>query len=318
MVILLIFDEKKPSSGGAKCKQQMANLKEIRGRIASVTSTRQITSAMKMVAAAKLRKAQNFVSKIVPYKNKMQEVLAELSENLAEDDDNIYTAKRDVRNILVIAVSSNKGLCGGFNSNIFKYCMALAQRVKKDSPNATVKFYTIGRKITELLSKAGYTVYKSDIDAIDKVDYATSSAIAAEVTKLYEEEVFDSIRLVYNEFVNPAVQNVTDHSFLPIAFDAKALAAAAKTSKKYRSDYLFEPDKDSIVKSLMPQWLKLTLFASLAESFAGEQGARMTSMNKATDNATELIKDLNLQYNKVRQASITNEIIEIVSGANAS
>lgn len=296
----------------------MANLKEIRGRIASVTSTRQITSAMKMVAAAKLRKAQNFVSKIVPYKNKMQEVLAELSENLAEDDDNIYTTKRDVRNILVIAVSSNKGLCGGFNSNIFKYCMALAQRVEQDTPNATVKFYTIGRKITELLTKAGYTVYKSNVEAIDKVDYATSSAIAAEVTKLYEEEVFDSIRLVYNEFVNPAVQNVTDNSFLPIAFDAKALAAASNSKSKYKSDYIFEPDKDSIVKSLMPQWLKLTLFASLAESFAGEQGARMTSMNKATDNATELIKELNLQYNKVRQASITNEIIEIVSGANAA
>ncbi|MCR5456343.1 MAG: ATP synthase F1 subunit gamma, partial [Bacteroidales bacterium] len=251
----------------------MANLKEIRSRIASVTSTRQITSAMKMVAAAKLRKAQNFVSKIVPYKNKMQEVLAELSENLAEDDDNIYTAKRDVKHILVIAVSSNKGLCGGFNSNIFKYCMSLVAKEKKQNPDVSVKFFTIGKKITELLSKSGYTVYKSDIDAIDKVDYATSSAIAAEVTKLYEEEIFDSIRLVYNEFVNPAVQNVTDNSFLPIAFDAKTLAAAANSANKYKSDYIFEPDKDSIVKSIMHQWLKLTLFASLAESFAGEQGA---------------------------------------------
>ena len=267
-----------------------------------------------MVAAAKLRKAQNFVSKIVPYKNKMQEVLAELSDNLAEDDDNIYTAKRDVHNILVIAVSSNKGLCGGFNSNIFKYCTALAAREKAENPNATIKFYTIGRKITELLTKAGYNVYKSNIEAIDKVDFATSSAIATEVTKLYEEEVFDSIRLVFNEFVNPAVQNVSDRSYLPLKFEAVKSA----NTNKYKSDYIFEPDKDSIVKSLIPQWLKLTLFASLAESFAGEQGARMTSMNKATDNATELIKDLNLQYNKVRQASITNEIIEIVSGANAS
>ena len=190
----------------------------------------------------------------------------------------------------------------------------MAAREKAENPNATVKFYTIGRKITELLTKAGYNVYKSNIEAIDKVDFATSSAIATEVTKLYEEEVFDSIRLVFNEFVNPAVQNVSDRSYLPLKFEA------TKTAKndKYKSDYIFEPDKDSIVKSLIPQWLKLTLFASLAESFAGEQGARMTSMNKATDNATELIKDLNLQYNKVRQASITNEIIEIVSGANAS
>lgn len=133
----------------------MANLKEIRSRIASVTSTRQITSAMKMVAAAKLRKAQNFVSKIVPYKNKMQEVLSELSENLAEDDDNIYTAKRDIRNVLVVAVSSNKGLCGGFNSNIFKYCTSIATDIKAKNPQASIKFYTIGRKISELLSKSG-------------------------------------------------------------------------------------------------------------------------------------------------------------------
>jgi len=291
----------------------MANLKEIRSRIASVTSTRQITSAMKMVAAAKLRKAQNFVSKIVPYKNKMQEVLSELSENLAEDDDNIYTAKRDIRNVLVVAVSSNKGLCGGFNSNIFKYCTSIATDIKAKNPQASIKFYTIGRKISELLSKSGYDVYKSNIEAIDKVDYAKSSEIAGEITKLYEEGIFDSIRLVFNEFINPAVQNVSDNSFLPLKFDA-----SKSGDKKFKADYIFEPDKDSITKSLIPQWLKLTLFASLAESFAGEQGARMTAMNKATDNATELIKELNLQYNKVRQASITNEIIEIVSGANAS
>lgn len=291
----------------------MANLKEIRSRIASVTSTRQITSAMKMVAAAKLRKAQNFVSKIVPYKNKMQEVLSELSENLAEDDDNIYTAKRDIRNILIVAVSSNKGLCGGFNSNIFKYCTSIAADIKEKNPQASIKFYTIGRKISELLSKTGYNVYKSNIDAIDKVDYAQSSEIAGEITKLYEEGIFDSIRLVFNEFINPAVQNVSDSSFLPLKFEADK-----STDKKFKADYIFEPDKNSITKSLIPQWLKLTLFASLAESFAGEQGARMTAMNKATDNATELIKELNLQYNKVRQASITNEIIEIVSGANAN
>jgi len=286
----------------------MANLKEIRSRIASVTSTRQITSAMKMVAAAKLRKAQNFVSKIVPYKNKMQEVLAVLSETLAESDDNIYTAKRDARKILVIAVSSNKGLCGGFNSNVYKYCAQLAER--EQANGVSVQFYAIGRKISELLQKSGYVVYKSNIDAVDAVDYQKSADIAAEVSKLFLDGDFDNVRLVFNEFVNPAVQNVGESNFLPLQFEAG--------DTKFKSDYIFEPDKDTIVNSLIPQWLKLTLFSALAESFAGEQGARMTSMNKATDNATELIKDLNLQYNKVRQASITNEIIEIVSGANAN
>ncbi len=286
----------------------MANLKEIRSRISSVTSTRQITSAMKMVAAAKLRKAQNFVAKIVPYKNKMQEVLAVLSESLAESDDNIFTTVRDVKNILVVAVSSNKGLCGGFNSNVFKYCAQLVEREK--AKGVSVEFYAIGRKISELLQKSGYTVYKSNIEAVDSVDYQKSADIADELAKLFVDRKFDNVKLVFNEFVNPAVQNVGESNFLPLKFEAG--------DAKFKSDYIFEPDKDQIVNSLIPQWLKLTLFSSLAESFAGEQGARMTSMNKATDNATELIKELNLQYNKVRQASITNEIIEIVSGANAN
>ncbi|MCQ2251967.1 MAG: ATP synthase F1 subunit gamma [Bacteroidales bacterium] len=288
----------------------MANLKEIRSRIASVTSTRQITSAMKMVAAAKLRKAQNFVSKIVPYKNKMQEVLAVLSETLAESSDNIYTTKREVKNMLVVAVSSNKGLCGGFNSNVFKYCVQIAEREKAKNPGVNIQFYTIGRKIGELLHKAGYNVYKTNMEAVDSVDYQKSADIAQEVTDLFKEGKIDDVRLVFNEFVNPAVQYVGESNFLPLKFDTG--------KQKFKSDYIFEPGKDKIVDSLIPQWLKLTVFSSLAESFAGEQGARMTSMNKATDNATELIKELNLQYNKVRQASITNEIIEIVSGANAN
>lgn len=288
----------------------MANLKEIRSRIASVTSTRQITSAMKMVAAAKLRKAQNFVSKIVPYKNKMQEVLAVLSESLADNSDNVFTAKRDVKNMLVIAVSSNKGLCGGFNSNVFKYCSALVDREKAKNPNLNIKFYTVGKKIGELLSKGGFDVCKNNVDAVDSVDYQKSAEIADEVTSMFVDKKIDAVKLVFNEFVNPAVQNVGESNFLPLKFETG--------DTKFNRDYIFEPDKDKIVDSLIPQWLKLIVFSSLAESFAGEQGARMTSMNKATDNATELIKELNLQYNKVRQASITNEIIEIVSGANAN
>ena len=287
----------------------MANLKEIRSRIAPVTSTRQITSAMKMVAAAKLRKAQTFVSQIVPYKNKMQEILSLLNEALQEDSDNVFATKREVKTMLVVAVSSNKGLCGGFNGNIFKQCVALKEKVLEKNPSIDLQFYAVGRKISEQLQKGGFKVYKSFNEAIDKVVYSTSAAIAQEVTDLFLEKKFDSIKLVHNEFVNPAVQNATENDFLPLNFKASA--------SKFKSDYIFEPDKQTIVRQLIPQWLKTVVFSALAESFAGEQGARMTAMNKATDNATELIKDLNLQYNKVRQASITNEIIEIVSGANA-
>jgi F-type H+-transporting ATPase subunit gamma len=283
----------------------MANLKEIRGRIASVTSTRQITSAMKMVAAAKLRKAQAFASQIVPYKNKMQEILSLLDETLKESSDNVLVQKREVRKMLVIAVSSNKGLCGGFNGNIFKQCAAL----RDENPGVEMEFYAVGKKISEQLTKGGFKVFKSDNDAIDKVDYQKSAAITQEVTDLFLEKKYDCIKLVHNEFVNPAVQNAGVEGFLPLDFKAE--------KSKFKSDYIFEPDKETIIASLIPQWLKTVLFSALAESFAGEQGARMTAMNKATDNATELIKELNLQYNKVRQASITNEIIEIVSGANA-
>lgn len=287
----------------------MANLKEIRGRIASVTSTRQITSAMKMVAAAKLRKAQTFVSQIVPYKNKMQEILSVLSESL-QDNDNKYTAKREVRSMLVIAVSSNKGLCGGFNSNVFKYCSALMERELAANPKLDLQFYTIGKKITEQLEREGAKIYKFNNEAIDKVEYQACADIMQEVTGLFLDKKFDCVKLVYNEFVNPAVQTVGESIVLPLTFEAQ--------DTKFKSDYIFEPDQETIVNSLIPQWLKTTFFSAMAESFAGEQGARMTSMNKATDNATELIKDLNLQYNKVRQASITNEIIEIVSGASAN
>ncbi|MBQ3655567.1 MAG: ATP synthase F1 subunit gamma [Bacteroidales bacterium] len=283
----------------------MANLKEIRGRIASVTSTRQITSAMKMVAAAKLRKAQTFASQIVPYKNKMQEILSLLDETLKENTDNVFIQKREVKTVLAVAVSSNKGLCGGFNGNIFKQCAAL----RDNNPGLDIQYYAIGKKISEQLSKGGFKVFKTNNEAIDKVEYSVCADIVQEITDLFLEKKFDCIKLIHNEFVNPAVQNVSEADFLPLNFKAE--------KSKFKSDYIFEPDKETIITSLIPQWLKTVLFSALAESFAGEQGARMTAMNKATDNATELIKDLNLQYNKVRQASITNEIIEIVSGANA-
>lgn len=288
----------------------MANLKEIRGRIASVTSTRQITSAMKMVAAAKLRKAQTFATKISPYKNKMAEMLSLLAETLAEDNDNKYTSKRAVKNILVIAISSNKGLCGAFNSNIIKAVAEFDRATKEQTPGVNIKYFAIGKKVSEQIAKRGYDLYKSDFESIEKVSYETAGKIAQEITDIYLSGEFDCVKVIYNKFVNAAVQNTEIENFLPLQFKAE--------STKFKTDYIFEPDKITIVNKTIPQWLKTQFLSILAESAAGEQGARMTSMNKATDNATELIKELNISYNKVRQASITNEIIEIVSGANAA
>ncbi|MCQ2975448.1 MAG: ATP synthase F1 subunit gamma [Bacteroidales bacterium] len=288
----------------------MANLKEIRNRIASVTSTRQITSAMKMVAAAKLRKAQLFATKISPYKHKMQEMLSLLTETLADDNDNIYTKIRPIKNILVIAISSNKGLCGAFNSNIIKSVVEFDKKQKDINPNINIQYYGIGKKVSEQISKRGLILYKSDFESIDKVSYQTAGVIAEEITKLFVDGEFDDIKIIYNKFVNAAVQNTEIENFLPLQFKTE--------ESKYKSDYIFEPDKLTIVNKMIPQWLKTQFLSILAESAAGEQGARMTSMNKATDNASELIKELNISYNKVRQASITNEIIEIVSGANAA
>ena len=288
----------------------MANLKEIRGRIASVTSTRQITSAMKMVAAAKLRKAQTFATRISPYKNKMAEMLSLLAETLAEDSDNKFTAKRAVKNILVVAISSNKGLCGAFNSNIIKAVAEFDRTTKEQNSGVNIKYFAIGRKVSEQIAKRGFDLYKSDFESIEKVSYDTAGTIAQEVTDIYLSGEFDCVKVIYNKFVNAAVQNTEIENFLPLQFKAE--------QTKFKTDYIFEPDKITIVNKTIPQWLKTQFLSILAESTAGEQGARMTSMNKATDNATELIKELNISYNKVRQASITNEIIEIVSGANAA
>ena len=286
----------------------MANLKEIRTRIASVTSTKQITSAMKMVAAAKLRKAQNTITKLAPYSKKMESVLALLSSTLEDDADNVYTSKKPIKKMLAVAISSNKGLCGGFNSNIYKAAVELYDDCK--AKNIDIKFYTIGKKITESLEKRDIQVFKHNNDVVDKADYASSEQIAEELTQLYLSGDFDCVKIIYNEFVNAAVQRVKQDNFLPLEFK--------NTKTKFKTDYIFEPDKKTIVEKLIPQWLKTLLYTAVADSAAGEQGARMTAMSKATDNATELIKELNLSYNKVRQASITNEIIEIVSGASAA
>lgn len=287
----------------------MANLKEIRTRISSVSSTRQITSAMKMVAAAKLRKAQSAATRLMPYGDKMRDMLTVLCETL-RDEGSPYTANRNCKKVLAVAISSNKGLCGAFNTNIIKAVVAFDAQLKSENANVGVDYYCIGRKISETVQKSGFNVYKSDLEVVDSGDFEKSKAIALELAELFINGVYDKIYIISNKFVNAAVQNMEINDFLPLKFDSQV--------SKIKNDYIFEPDKTEILNTVIPMWLSTMLYTLITESAAGEQGARMTAMSKATDNATELIKDLNLIYNKVRQASITNEIIEIVSGADAA
>ena len=287
----------------------MANLKEIRTRISSVTSTKQITSAMKMVAAAKLRKAQTSMARILPYSDKMKDMLSVLCETLIEEG-SPYTVKRENKNILAIAVASNKGLCGGFNSNISKAVVSFDSKICAEYPNAQIQYYCVGKKVAEMVEKHGLKVFKKDYDAVDSGAFDVAKNIANELAQLFLDGTFDKIYIISNKFVNAAVQNVEVQNFLPLDFKPE--------KQQFKNDYIFEPDKTEIINTVIPMWLSNMLYSIFTESCAGEHGARMTAMNKATDNATELIKDLNLVYNKLRQASITNEIIEIVSGANAA
>ncbi len=284
----------------------MANLKEIRNRIASVSSTMQITSAMKMVSAAKLKKAQDAITTMRPYADKQSELLQNLSASLEGDVGSAYTAQREVKNVLLVAISSNRGLAGAFNSNIVKGCYSLTEEKYK---NAKVDFVTLGKKAHDILVK-DHTIIENNTEIFDDLTFANNAVIAQKLMDLFTEGTYDEIVLVYNKFKNAATQIIMQEPFLPIV----AIASEEKTDT---ADYIFEPSKAKIVEELIPKSLKMQLFKALRDSSASEHGARMTAMHKATDNATELRDALNLQYNKARQASITNEILEIVGGAEA-
>jgi F-type H+-transporting ATPase subunit gamma len=293
----------------------MANLKEIRNRIASVTSTRQITSAMKMVSAAKLRKAQDAVLQLRPYSEKLSEILQAISDALGEDTRNPYVTTREVEKVLLVVISSNRGLCGAFNSSIIKRTSYLANNVYGEQKlNNSLDLLPIGKKADDYFKKRDYNLLKSRNDIFDELTYENVSALANEIMNYFLEGKYDRIELIYNQFKNAAVQVLTEEQYLPIP------VAEEKPDEKIMTtyvDYIFEPTKEYIVKNLIPKSLKLQLYKAILDSNASEHGARMTAMHKATDNATEIIKDLRLDYNKARQASITNEILEIVSGANA-
>ena len=283
----------------------MANLKEIRNRITSVSSTMQITSAMKMVSAAKLKKAQDAITAMRPYAEKLTELLQNLSANLDGDAGGEFTTQREIKKVLIVAITSNRGLCGAFNSNVIKEVKnrALFYEGKQ------VDVFAIGKKGNDTLSKT-HSVIDNQSSVFDNLTFENVAAIAEALTQKFISGDYDKIELVYNQFKNAATQIVQTEQFLPlVALKSDTITATG--------DYIFEPSKEDIVLTLIPKSLKTQLYKGIRDSFASEHGARMTAMHKATDNATELRDQLKLTYNKARQAAITNEILEIVGGAEA-
>lgn len=290
----------------------MANLKEIRIRITSVESTKQITSAMKLVAASKLRRAQDAIVMMRPYAAKMHEILQNLSSGSDNDGENVYGRQSEINKVLIIAITSNRGLCGAFNANVLKKVnYLLANDYKAQNAAKNVDIITIGKKATEFFRKPAYRLIEHHDHIWDNLNWDAAQVFAESVLKVFKEGEYDRVDLVYNQFKNAASQVLVVEQFLPV----KPVEKANETN--VNSDYIMEPSKEVIVEGLIPKSLKVQLYKALLDSFASEHGARMTAMHKATDNATEKIKELKLTYNKARQATITNEIIEIVSGANA-
>ncbi len=294
----------------------MANLKDIRTRIVSVKSTQQVTSAMKMVSAAKLRKAQDAIIQMRPYADKLSEVLSSVSSNLSSDIENKYAKRSTINKVLIVAITSNRGLCGGFNSNVIKRTVELVSVTHKDlAKKNKVDVVAIGKKAVDGLKSKGIKVSNSYLELYDKLNFASVSEIAQAIMDSYANGEYDHIELVYNQFKNAAVQNLVNEQFLPVGDIVQTEIKAKKSG--YKPSYFFEPSMQEIVVKIIPQSLKIQFFKAILDSVASEHGARMTAMHKATDNAFELIRELKLNYNKARQASITNEILEIVSGANA-
>lgn len=282
----------------------MANLKEIRNRITSVSSTMQITSAMKMVSAAKLKKAQDAITAMRPYAEKLTELIQNLSASLEGDAAGKFAEQREVNKVLIVAITSNRGLCGAFNANVIKQVKVLTDAYA----GKQIDVITVGKKGNDVLRKVN-NVVDNQSGLFDELTFENVGALAAVLMDKFVAGDYDKIELVYNQFKNAATQIVVAEQFLPLAPIEGAATAA--------SDYIFEPSKEEIVLTLIPKSLKTQLYKAIRDSFAAEHGARMTAMHKATDNATELRNQLKLTYNKARQAAITNEILEIVGGAEA-
>ncbi len=290
----------------------MPSLKEVRNRIVSIGSTMQITSAMKMVSAAKLKRAQDAITQMRPYANKLKEILENVSASV-DASENVYARKTDGKNILIIAISSNRGLAGAFNGNIIK---KTNQLIKEKYTGCNITVIPIGKKVQDAFKRTQYIISGQDLphntnEVFDGLNYDKASPIAEKVMNSFLNKQFDKVVLVYNQFKNAAVQITTEEQMLPID------SSTNNESKKLNTDYIFEPNQEFIVNDLIPRSLKTQFYKALLDSVASEHGARMTAMHKATDNAKSMQKDLKIMYNKARQASITKEILEIVGGAEA-
>lgn len=292
----------------------MANLKAIRIRLSSVKSTRQITSAMKMVSAAKLRKAQDRIVQLRPYADKLHEILVGLNNSLQETEtDNIYSPRKAGRGrVLLVVVTSNRGLCGGFNANVIRETKRImTEKYSVQMSRGDLWFMPVGKKGFDVLKKMKCNILEEHNDLFHSLTFSNAAVIADKLTTLFTSKEFDQIEIVYNQFKNAAVQRLTDEVFLPVAAEGSGKVAVTPT------DYIYEPDQVQIVEKLIPKSLRIQFYKAILDSFVAEHGARMTAMHQATDNATDLIRDLTLQYNKARQASITNQLLEVVSGAEA-
>ena len=291
----------------------MANLKAIRIRIASVKSTKQITSAMKMVSAAKLRKAQDKIVRLRPYANKLHEILVGLSKSLADSEiENIYGRNNSPEKILIVIITSNRGLCGGFNSNIIKEARRLvSEKYMEQFKKGNIQFLTIGKKGYDYFRKQKLNLLPDSSSLLNDLTFDNASVVAGRIMDSFVTGEYDKVELIYNHFKNAAVQILTTETFLPV----ETISTDGK--EETATDYIYEPTQESIVTELIPKSLKIQFYKAVLDSFVSEHGARMTAMHKATDNATELIRNLTLQYNKARQASITNQLLEVVSGAEA-
>lgn len=287
----------------------MASLKEVRNRIASVKSTQQITSAMKMVAASKLRKAQTGILQLRPFANRQKELLQKLGSDVGGNMPSELSDQRLANHVLIVALSSNRGLCGAFNTNVIKQSISVCNSYM--ATGSKVSYVTIGRKASEFFQKNGYDVIKSHDEIYDNINFAQVSALADHLIDLFMSHKFDKVILIYHQFKNAVVQYLVAEQFLPIS------PIQNQDGNEQKADYIFDPSREEILETLVPSILRTQVYKAVLDSWASEQGARMTAMSQATDNASELLKELKLTYNKARQAAITNEILEIVSGAEA-
>lgn len=292
----------------------MPNLKDIRNRINSINSTKQITNTMKMVSAAKLRKTQDAIIKMRPYVNRLQEIICEVTSTIQDDIDISYIKTRPLNKVLIVIVTSNRGLCGSFNSNLVRQLNKyIEEKYTEQFQKNNVHVYCIGKKGYDALKNRKVTIFKHNVEYIDSVNYDKSVELALELMKLYDENQYDKIEFFYNKFKNAAVQLITNEVFLPVT----SLNKETKQVDKFLKNYIFEPNEIDILTNIIPLMLKSQVYKILLDSITAENGARMTAMHKATENANEILRELRLNYNKARQAYITKEILEIVGGANA-